>query len=64
MTAQDVSKAVAEVTPPVAFVAVHLTGLSLSDWVAGATLVYVLLQTIHLLWRWRRQAKRNEAMND
>jgi hypothetical protein len=65
MTAQDLSKAAAELTPPVVFGAVRLAGMSLPDWVAAATLVYIVLQAAHLVWRWRRQAKRNsEAMND
>jgi disulfide bond formation protein DsbB len=59
MTVQDVTKAAAEAAPPVTYVAVRLFGMSLPDWVAMATLVYILLQAAHLIWRWRRQAHRH-----
>lgn len=57
MSAQDLQSAVAKASPPVAYMGVQMLGVSLPDWVAIATLLYVLAQTAHLLWRWRRQAR-------
>jgi disulfide bond formation protein DsbB len=58
MTSSDVIEAAAKASPPVAYVGVRLVGVSLPDWVAIATLAYLLLQGAHLIWRWRRQARR------
>jgi hypothetical protein len=59
MNTQDVVKSAAEASPPVVYAALHIFGVSLPDWVALATLAYIILQAGHLLWRWHRQAKRN-----
>ena len=61
MTSNDVLQAGAKVAPPVLYVGVRLAGISLPDWVAIATLVYIVLQTAHLIWRWNRQAHRRTA---
>jgi hypothetical protein len=58
LTPQDLQSAAAKASPPVVYVGVSLLHISLPDWVAVATLVYVLLQTAHLIWRWYRAAKR------
>ena len=43
--------------PPVAAVgAMSVGGLSLSDWVLVATLIYIVLQIAYLLFRWMRLA--------
>lgn len=31
--------------------------LTLNEWVAVATLLYILLQIGYLMWKWRREAK-------
>jgi hypothetical protein len=64
MTTHDVIKAGVEASPPALYVGVRLSGISMPDWVAIATLIYILLQTAHLLWRWFRQAKRNSSVGD
>ena len=64
MTTQDLTKAAIEAAPPVTYAALRLFGMPLPDWVALATLVYILLQAAHLIWRWRRQARRNSGLGD
>ena len=32
-------------------------GVGLADLVAIATLIYIALQALHLIWKWRRQAR-------
>lgn len=59
MDSNDLLQAAGKAAPPVAYMGVRLAGVSLPDWVAIATLVYILLQTAHLIWRWRRAAKRS-----
>lgn len=61
MNSNDVFQAAGKAAPPVAYVGVSLAGISLPDWVAIATLVYVVLQAAHLVWRWRRAAQREES---
>lgn len=53
-TGQEVVKTAVESTPPITYAALHLFGVSMPDWVAILTAVYILVQTIHLLWRWHR----------
>jgi hypothetical protein len=52
-------------TPPVAAVGVMTVGgLSLSDWVMIATLIYIVLQIAYLLFRWTRLASQpTKAIN-
>lgn len=64
VSTQDVVKSAAEATPPVVVAALHLGGVSLPDWVALLTAVYVVLQIGHLLWRWTRAARRNSGSGD
>jgi disulfide bond formation protein DsbB len=61
MDANDVTKAAAEAAPAVVYGALRLGGMSMPDWVAVATLVYIVLQAAHLIWRWRRLAKRGNG---
>lgn len=56
MDTHDVMKSAAEASPPVAYAALHIFGVSMPDWVAILTLVYVLLQIGHLIWRWWRSS--------
>jgi len=64
MSSQDVIEAAAKASPPMVYVGARLLGVSLPDWVAFFTLVYILLQTAHLLWRWWRAAHRNSGTGD
>lgn len=54
----DVLQAAGKVSPPIVYVGVRLMGISLPDWVAIMTLLYIGLQVANLLWRWRRAARR------
>lgn len=60
MNSNDVFQAAGKAAPPVAYVGVSLAGISLPDWVALATLGYILLQVAHLIWRWYRAAHRGD----
>ena len=64
MNTSDVLQAGGKAAPPVLYIGVKLAGIALPDWVAMATLVYIGLQVAHLVWRWRRQARRNSATGD
>lgn len=35
--------------------------LTLNEWVAVATLGYVLLQAAYLIWKWRRESRKRQA---
>lgn len=37
--------------------------LTLNEWVAVATIAYIVLQAAYLIWRWRRQACRPKPEN-
>ena len=51
----DIVTESAKSAPPVAITAASgLLGLTLHDWVAIATIAYIVLQTGWLLWKWRR----------
>lgn len=56
---QEIAQEAMKATPPVAVaLAGHFAGMTLQDWVLIATLVYVVLQAGHLLWKWYREIKR------
>lgn len=53
---RDITVAGAKTAPPVAVsLAAHLGALTLNDWLAIATIVYVVLQTGYLVWKWSRE---------
>lgn len=47
---RDIGMAFAKATPPVT-----ISALTLNEWAAIATFVYVVLQTAYLVWKWRRE---------
>ena len=53
---REVGVATAKVTPAAAGTAI--TALTLNEWVAIVTIIYVVIQTLHLLWKWRREARK------
>lgn len=54
--AHEAIKAAASTAPPVVVtLAMKLGALSPADWAAIATIVYVVVQTAYLLWKWRRE---------
>ena len=58
---QDLAMAAALATPgPVTTGAYRLGGLPLSDWAVVATICFVALQAAFLIWKWRRDYRRNQ----
>ena len=56
---QDIAQEAAKAAPPVAVTAwAWVNGLTISDAVGIATLAYIGLQSIYLLWKWFREWKR------
>ena len=52
---QEVAQEAAKAAPPVTVAAAHyILGISLSDWVLISTLIYTVLLTANLLWKWFR----------
>ena len=59
---QDIATAVAQTAPGAAGTgAAQLFGLPLSDWAVLATIAFVVLQAAYLVWKWRRDYKREQA---
>lgn len=52
----DLAAEAAKATPPITVVGATVAGFPLNDLVLAATLVYVVLQTAFLLYKWRRLA--------
>ncbi|NDD85364.1 hypothetical protein EBZ38_13965 [bacterium] len=54
----DVLSEAAKAAPPIAITtAVTIGGLTLNEWVAIATLLYVVLQSGWLIWKWYHAIK-------
>ena len=51
---QDAANEAAKAIPPVAVVAATASGMTLNDWVLVVTLIYLVLQIAHLLFKWYR----------
>lgn len=57
----DIVVEAGKATPPaVVTFAAKVMGLSLSEWVAIATLCYIALQAVYLLWKWRHERSDRE----
>jgi hypothetical protein len=55
---QDIVKEAVNSAPPVAVAgSAWLFGLTLNDWVAVGTLVYLAVQAGYLIWRWLKEAR-------
>jgi hypothetical protein len=52
----EAAQQVAKATPAVA--GATIAGLTLNEWVAIATITYIVLQAGYLLWKWRRELKK------
>jgi hypothetical protein len=56
---QDIAQEAAKAAPPVAVTGwAWMNGLTLNEMVALATLGYIGLQALYLLWKWFREWKR------
>lgn len=53
----DIANAAAKVSPPLTVTGVAAAGYSLQEWVLIATLVYTILQTAHLIWKFFKDRK-------
>jgi membrane protein implicated in regulation of membrane protease activity len=52
------AKDVAEAAPAAGALVITLGGLPVDDWLKVLGLVFLVLQVLYLLWRWRRDVKR------
>jgi uncharacterized membrane protein len=62
----DIASEAIKAAPPVAITtAVTVGGLTLNEWVAIATLLYIVLQSGWLVWKWYHaiKDKKNEAQS-
>ncbi len=57
----DPAPAASHAVPAIAAVGTSLAGISLQDWLAIAGLVFLALQATYMLWRWRRDIRRDRA---
>lgn len=49
--------------PPAAVaLSAHVLGLGLADWVAIATIAYIVLQASFLIWKWWRLSRDRKAL--
>jgi len=59
---QDVANAAFHVTPGAAATGVSkVWGLPLSEWVMVASILLIALQAVYLIWKWRRDYRRDLA---
>lgn len=56
---QDLSTAGLKVSPPITVYA-----LTLNEWVAVATILYLILQAGYLIWKWRTERRRARAIDE
>lgn len=57
----DLSTAGAQIAPGAAAAgATKLGGLPLSEWLVIASMFFIILQASYLVWKWRRDARREE----
>lgn len=54
----DAAVAAAKLSPPAAAM---MFGLTLNEWVAVATIVYIILQAAYLAWRWTNEWRKRRA---
>ncbi|MES2034894.1 MAG: hypothetical protein V4466_12025 [Pseudomonadota bacterium] len=53
----DLSTAAMKAAPPIGVTLWGWLGQNLPTAVALATLIYIIIQTVHLLWVWRRERR-------
>lgn len=52
------SKDIAEAAPATGAVVIGMLGLPLDEWLKVLGLVFLVLQMLYLIWRWRRDLMR------
>ena len=53
----ELAQQTAYASPPLAATGAILVGLTLNEWVAAATIVYIVMQAIYLGWKWHQEWK-------
>jgi len=56
---QEVFTQAAHSAPSIAMIYAWLMSISLDQWYKGAGTCFILLQTLYLLWKWRKEVKKN-----
>jgi len=57
----ELASGVMKISPPVAVIWAELAGWGPQEWMYALTSVYVVLQIVHLSWRWIREARRTSS---
>lgn len=60
--ATEVGVAAGKLTPPAVVVAAQSSGYTLQDWVSIATLAYLAMQALYLVWKVRRESRDPKAV--
>ena len=60
----DLAEHAVKASPPLTVTAAALSGLSLEQWVMIATLVYTVLMTLHLLYKWMKDIRGCKSKTD
>jgi hypothetical protein len=51
----EIGAAAAKASPPIAVAVVSISGWGVQEWMFAATLGYIVLQALYLLWKWHRE---------
>ena len=54
---EEVNSAAMRISPAVAVTSAAVSGWGVQEWMYAATLIYVILQGLYLLWKWHREWK-------
>ncbi|MFC3097388.1 hypothetical protein [Alteraurantiacibacter palmitatis] len=57
----EIAAAGFKAAPAVAVTTAASAGMTLEEWVFTVTLIYLVLQILHLGWKWARDLKRDRA---
>ena len=55
--AQEVNSAAMRISPAVAVASASVSGWGVQEWMYAATLIYVVMQALYLVWKWHREWK-------
>lgn len=58
------SQAVKAVPAVAAATTTMVIGLTLNEWLAIASIAFIALQAVYLVWKWRREVKRSPSHGD
>lgn len=60
----EAKTAAASVAPPMSVIGAQAAGWGPADWMYALTAVYVVLQALYLLWKWRKEWKAKRVAQD